>query len=78
MTVSKGVALSRSICLPHLTHHCQMSVACSPDVLKNMQTDDFEQKKLVCLHLMNYVKTQPELIILAVNTFVKDSEDAKF
>ncbi|KAG9041495.1 beta-adaptin [Tulasnella sp. UAMH 9824] len=44
-----------------------------PDVLKNMQTDDLEQKKLVYLYLMNYAKTQPELVILAVNTF--DSED---
>ncbi|EIN05740.1 Adaptor protein complex beta subunit [Punctularia strigosozonata HHB-11173 SS5] len=47
-----------------------------PDVLKNMQTDDLEQKKLVYLYLMNYAKTQPELVILAVNTFVKDSDDA--
>ncbi|EPQ55646.1 Adaptor protein complex beta subunit [Gloeophyllum trabeum ATCC 11539] len=46
-----------------------------PDVLKNMQTDDLEQKKLVYLYLMNYAKTQPELVILAVNTFVKDSDD---
>ncbi|KAF7336049.1 AP complex subunit beta [Mycena sanguinolenta] len=46
-----------------------------PDVLKNMQTDDLEQKKLVYLYLMNYAKTQPELVILAVNTFVKDAED---
>jgi len=46
-----------------------------PDVLINMQTDDLEQKKLVYLYLMNYAKTQPELVILAVNTFVKDSED---
>lgn len=42
-----------------------------PDVLINMQTDDLEQKKLVYLYLMNYAKTQPELVILAVNTFVK-------
>jgi AP-1 complex subunit beta-1 len=42
-----------------------------PDVLKNMQTDDLELKKLVYLYLMNYAKTQPELVILAVNTFVK-------
>ncbi|KAF8591723.1 Adaptor protein complex beta subunit [Ramaria rubella] len=47
-----------------------------PDVLKNMQTDDIEQKKLVYLYLMNYAKTQPELVILAVNTFVKDSDDS--
>ncbi|EIM84384.1 Adaptor protein complex beta subunit [Stereum hirsutum FP-91666 SS1] len=46
-----------------------------PDVLKNMQTDDIEQKKLVYLYLINYAKTQPELVILAVNTFVKDSDD---
>ena len=42
-----------------------------PDVLKNMQTEDLEQKKLVYLYLMNYAKTQPELVILAVNTFVR-------
>ena len=42
-----------------------------PDVLKNMQTEDLEQKKLVYLYLINYAKTQPELVILAVNTFVK-------
>ena len=46
-----------------------------PDVLKNMQTDDLEQKKLVYLYLMNYAKTQPELVILAVNTFVRDADD---
>ncbi|RKP06491.1 adaptin N terminal region-domain-containing protein [Thamnocephalis sphaerospora] len=46
-----------------------------PDVLKNMQTDDLELKKLVYLYLMNYAKTQPELVILAVNTFVKDTSD---
>jgi hypothetical protein len=46
-----------------------------PDVLKQMQTDDLEQKKLVYLYLMNYAKTQPELVILAVNTFVKDTDD---
>jgi vesicle coat complex subunit len=40
-----------------------------------MQTDDLEQKKLVYLYLMNYAKTQPELVILAVNTFVKDADD---
>ncbi|KAK9763488.1 beta-adaptin [Basidiobolus ranarum] len=46
-----------------------------PDVIKNMQTEDIELKKLVYLYLMNYAKTQPELVILAVNTFVKDAED---
>lgn len=46
-----------------------------PDVLKNIATHDLEQKKLVYLYLMNYAKTHPELCILAVNTFVQDSED---
>ncbi|KAI8325283.1 Adaptor protein complex beta subunit [Martensiomyces pterosporus] len=45
------------------------------DVLKNMQTDDLEIKKLIYLYLINYAKTQPDLVILAVNTFVKDTED---
>jgi AP-1 complex subunit beta-1 len=42
-----------------------------PDVLKNIQTDDIELKKLVYLYLMNYAKCQPELVILAINTFCK-------
>ncbi|CUM65280.1 uncharacterized protein PRCAT00002914001 [Priceomyces carsonii] len=46
-----------------------------PDVLKNIATYDIEQKKLVYLYLMNYAKTHPELCILAVNTFVQDTED---
>lgn len=46
-----------------------------PDVLKNIATHDLDQKKLVYLYLMNYAKSHPELVILAVNTFVQDSED---
>ncbi|EGW31327.1 uncharacterized protein SPAPADRAFT_72152 [Spathaspora passalidarum NRRL Y-27907] len=46
-----------------------------PDVLKNIATYDLQQKKLVYLYLMNYAKTHPELCILAVNTFVQDTED---
>ena len=62
-----------------------------PDVLKNIATHDLGQKKLVYLYLMydsitkvslgmcgdcrNYAKSHPELCILAVNTFVQDSED---
>jgi AP-1 complex subunit beta-1 len=40
-----------------------------------MQTDNLELKKLVYLYLMNYAKTQPDLAIMAVNTFVKDCVD---
>ncbi len=39
------------------------------------QTDNLELKKLVYLYLMNYAKSQPEMAIMAVNTFVKDCED---
>lgn len=46
-----------------------------PDVLKNIATNDVEQKKLVYLYVMNYAESHPELCILAVNTFVTDSED---
>ena len=41
------------------------------DVVNCMQTDNVELKKLVYLYLINYAKTQPDLAILAVNTFVK-------
>lgn len=46
-----------------------------PDVLKNIATVDVEQKKLVYLYVMNYAETHPELCILAVNTFVTDSQE---
>ena len=46
-----------------------------PDVLKNIATPDLDQKKLVYLYLMNYAKSHPDLCILAVNTFVQDTED---
>ncbi len=36
-----------------------------------LQTDDLELKKLVYLYLINYAKTQPDLAIMGVNTFVK-------
>ncbi|KAJ6522843.1 adaptin N terminal region-domain-containing protein [Mycena vulgaris] len=45
-----------------------------PDVLKNMQTDDLEQKKLVYLYLMNYAKTAGTRHPCS-ETFVKDTDD---
>ncbi|CAM8879874.1 unnamed protein product [Rhodiola kirilowii] len=45
------------------------------DVVNCMQTETLELKKLVYLYLINYAKSQPDLAILAVNTFVKDSQD---
>jgi len=42
-----------------------------PDVVNCMQTDNLELKKLVYLYLMNYAKSNPDMAIMAVNTFVK-------
>ncbi|XP_952416.1 beta adaptin, putative [Theileria annulata] len=46
-----------------------------PDVVNCIQTNNIELKKLVYLYVINYAKVQPELAILAVNTFCKDSTD---
>jgi AP-1 complex subunit beta-1 len=43
------------------------------DVIKCVQTNNIEMKKLIYLYIMNYAKTKPELAILAVNTFEKVS-----
>ena len=45
------------------------------DVVNCIQTSNIELKKLVYLYLINYAKSQPDLAILAVNTFVKDTQD---
>ena len=45
------------------------------DVLKCVETTNLEIKKLVYLYIINYAKTQPELTLMAVNTFRKDSKD---
>lgn len=46
-----------------------------PDVVQCMQTDSIELKKLVYLYVMSYAKSQPEIAVLAVNTFRKDASD---
>merc|ERR1719482_2385433 len=46
-----------------------------PDVVNCIQTDNIELKKLVYLYVLNYAKSQPELAILAINTFRKDAQD---
>eukprot|EP01101_Sappina_pedata_P002046 TRINITY_DN122_c0_g2_i2.p2 TRINITY_DN122_c0_g2~~TRINITY_DN122_c0_g2_i2.p2 ORF type:complete len:387 (+),score=198.40 TRINITY_DN122_c0_g2_i2:33-1163(+) len=43
------------------------------DVVKCITTTNLELKKLIYLYIMNYAKSQPDLAILAVNTFVKDA-----
>lgn len=48
---------------------------CSVAVVVTAAVDNLELKKLVYLYLINYAKSQPELALLAVNTFVKDAND---
>ena len=50
---------------------CNSFSALFPDVVNCMQTDNIELKKLVYLYLMNYAKSQPDMAIMAVNTFVR-------
>lgn len=50
---------------------CCVSSSLFPDVVNCMQTDNLELKKLVYLYLMNYAKSQPDMAIMAVNSFVK-------
>eukprot|EP01053_Blabericola_migrator_P010907 Blabericola_migrator_1__10906@NODE_62_length_15736_cov_138_574510_g56_i0_p2_GENE_NODE_62_length_15736_cov_138_574510_g56_i0NODE_62_length_15736_cov_138_574510_g56_i0_p2_ORF_typecomplete_len962_score214_05Adaptin_N/PF01602_20/3_8e141Cnd1/PF12717_7/7e03Cnd1/PF12717_7/3_5e21Cnd1/PF12717_7/9_5Cnd1/PF12717_7/2_5HEAT_2/PF13646_6/2_9e06HEAT_2/PF13646_6/9_5e07HEAT_2/PF13646_6/14HEAT_2/PF13646_6/2_3e02HEAT_2/PF13646_6/1_6e03CLASP_N/PF12348_8/0_029CLASP_N/PF12348_8/0_0011CLASP_N/PF12348_8/32HEAT/PF02985_2 len=46
-----------------------------PEVVNCMQTTNLELKKLVYLYVINFARTRPELAILAVNTFRKDTMD---
>jgi Adaptin N terminal region len=57
----------RASYLPSKLANIFLSAACN--------IDNLELKKLVYLYLINYAKTQPDLALLAVNTFVKDAND---
>jgi len=46
-----------------------------PHMVKCMETQSVEIKKLVYLYIINYAKTQPDLAIMAVNSFRKDSRN---
>ena len=38
-------------------------------VLRNMMTKNMELKKLIYLYIINYAKSKPDLVILAINSF---------
>ena len=42
-----------------------------PDVMNCMQIPDLEIKKMVYLFLVNYAKSRPDLVLMAVNSFLK-------
>jgi len=46
-----------------------------PHMAKCMETQSIELKKLVYLYIINYAKSQPDLTIMAVNSFQKDSRE---
>lgn len=48
-----------------------------PAIVKNMETQNMELKKLIYLYIINYAKQHSELAILATNTFRKDAVDKK-
>eukprot|EP00753_Platysulcus_tardus_P016269 PLAT5568.3.p2 GENE.PLAT5568.3~~PLAT5568.3.p2 ORF type:complete len:938 (+),score=612.81 PLAT5568.3:117-2930(+) len=45
-----------------------------PAVVNCMQTSNIELKKLIYLYMINYAKSNPEMAIMGVNTFVRDSK----
>ena len=46
-----------------------------PHVVKCMEIPNIELKKLIYLYIINYAKTQPDLAIMAVNSFRKDAKN---
>lgn len=45
-----------------------------PHMVKCMETTSMELKKLVYLYIINYAKSKPELMVMAVNSFQKDAQ----
>lgn len=41
------------------------------DVVKNMETQSLQLKKLIYLYVMSYAKNHPDLAILGINSFRK-------
>lgn len=45
-----------------------------PHMVKCMETTSMELKKLVYLYIINYAKSKPDLMVMAVSSFQKDSQ----
>jgi vesicle coat complex subunit len=41
------------------------------DIVRNMETNNMELKKLIYLYIINYSKIVPDMAILAINSFRK-------
>ena len=46
-----------------------------PHMVKSMETNSIELKKLVYLYIINYAKSKADLAIMAVNSFQKDARE---
>ena len=46
-----------------------------PHMVKSMETNSIELKKLVYLYIINYAKSKPDVTIMAVNSFQKDARE---
>ena len=46
-----------------------------PHMVKSMETNSVELKKLVYLYIINYAKSKADLAIMAVNSFQKDARE---
>jgi AP-1 complex subunit beta-1 len=46
-----------------------------PHMVKCVETTSIELKKLVYLYIINYAKSKPDLMIMAVHSFQKDAQN---
>lgn len=46
-----------------------------PYIIKNIETNNMELKKLIYLYIINHAKNYPEMSIMSVNSFSKDAMD---
>ena len=46
-----------------------------PHIVKNIETDNMELKKLIYLYIVNHAKSYPEMTIMSINSFSKDAMD---
>jgi vesicle coat complex subunit len=46
-------------------------------IVKNMETQNLELKKLIYLYIINYARIHQDLAVLAINTLSKDASDKK-
>ena len=68
----RKVAAKRIVALMRAGENVQSVFA---SMLRCVKSTDLELKKLTYLYLINYSEQEPEQAIMAVNTFVQDSQD---